>query len=149
PDAWRKLLAFSAEAAADGAPITPQVHGRTVSLLLGLQTFHPFTWVPSWSQVGLFPWVEQVERLPELRDQMVDEAKALEDNAIVMGFLHPSRISVLGAPPNYEPTAADSVAGIAAARGRPVWEVLFDLLLSDGGRELLNAPVLNYTDGNL
>src|SRR3954467_9624051 len=29
PDAWRKLLSFSAQAAADGAPITPQVHGRT------------------------------------------------------------------------------------------------------------------------
>jgi N-acyl-D-aspartate/D-glutamate deacylase len=27
--------------------------------------------------------------------------------------------------------------------------VLYDLLLVDGGRELLNAPILNYTEGNL
>ena len=33
----------------------------------------------------------------------------------------------------------------AARNGRR----LYDLLLADGGRELLNAPVLNYTDGNL
>jgi N-acyl-D-aspartate/D-glutamate deacylase len=29
------------------------------------------------------------------------------------------------------------------------WELLLELLLQDGGRELLNAPVLNYTDGTL
>src|SRR5439155_246345 len=86
PELWRKLLAFSADAAAEGAPITPQVHGRTVSLLLGLQTFHPFTWVPSWSEIGLLPWAEQVDRLPALRDQLVAEARSLEDNPIVMGF---------------------------------------------------------------
>ena len=149
PEAWRKLLSFSADAAAEGAPITPQVHGRTVSLLLGLQTFHPFTWVPSWPEIGLLPWAEQVDRLPALRDQLVAEARSLEDNPIVMGFMNPARIYVLGDPPNYEPSPADSVLGIAGAQGRPVWEVLFDLLLSDGGRELLNAPVLNYTDGNL
>ncbi len=38
---------------------------------------------------------------------------------------------------------------MAAARGVPVWELLLDLMLVDGGRELLNSPVLNYTDGNL
>jgi N-acyl-D-aspartate/D-glutamate deacylase len=149
PELWRKLLAFSADAAAEGAPITPQVHGRTVSLLLGLQTFHPFTWVPSWKEIGLLPWSEQLERMPAMRDRLVEEAATLEDNPIVMGFMHPARIFVLGDPPNYEPTPADSVAGIAAAQGRGMWDVLFDLLLSDGGRELLNAPVLNYSDGNL
>src|SRR5436190_2270448 len=137
PEAWRTLLSFSADAAAEGAPITPQVHGRTVSLLLGLQTFHPFTWVPSWREIGLLPWTEQVERLPALRDQLVAEARTLEDNPIVMGFMNPARIYVLGDPPNYEPSPADSVFGMAEAQGRPVWEVLFDLLLSDGGRELL------------
>ena len=149
PDAWRKLLAFSADAAAEGAPITPQVHGRTVSLLLGLQTFHPFNFCPSWATIGLLPWREQAARLPELREQLVAEARTLEDDPIISGFMHPSRIFVLGDPPNYEPTRADSVAGMAEAQGRSMWEVLFELLLVDGGRELLNSPVLNYTAGNL
>jgi len=149
PDAWRKLLAFSAEAAADGSPITPQVHGRTVSLLLGLQTFHPFNFCPTWSEVGLYPWAEQAARLPALRERFVTEARALENDPIISGFMHPSRIFVLGDPPNYEPSRADSVAGIAEAQGRNMWDVLFDLLLVDGGRELLNSPVLNYTEGNL
>jgi N-acyl-D-aspartate/D-glutamate deacylase len=38
---------------------------------------------------------------------------------------------------------------MAAAKGVDEWELLLDLMLVDGGRELLNAPVLNYSDGNL
>jgi N-acyl-D-aspartate/D-glutamate deacylase len=56
---------------------------------------------------------------------------------------------VLGDPPNYEPGSADSVAGIAAARSADVWATFLELLLVDGGRELLNSPVLNYSHGNL
>ncbi len=51
--------------------------------------------------------------------------------------------------PTTSPAPTDSVAGIAAARGADVWETFLDLLLVDGGRELLNCPVLNYSDGNL
>lgn len=151
PEAWRKLLAFSADAAAEGAPITPQVHGRTVSLLLGLQTFHPFNFCASWAEIGLLPWAERAVRMRdgELRGRLVAEAAGLEDDPIISGFMHPSRIFVLGDPPDYEPPVSRSVAAIAAVEGRSQWDVLYDLLLVDGGRELLNAPVLNYSDGNL
>jgi N-acyl-D-aspartate/D-glutamate deacylase len=30
-----------------------------------------------------------------------------------------------------------------------VWATFLDLLLDDGGRELLNSPILNYSNGNL
>ncbi|MEY2449211.1 MAG: hypothetical protein QOH79_2687 [Acidimicrobiaceae bacterium] len=152
PDAWRKLLELAAEAARDGAPISPQVHGRTVSLLLGLQTFHPFNFCPAWASIGLLPWAEQAARMRDdgaLRERLVTEAVALEGDPIVSGFMHPSRIFVLGDPPDYEPPPARSVTAIAAAEGRTPWDVLYDLLLVDGGRELLNAPILNYTEGNL
>jgi N-acyl-D-aspartate/D-glutamate deacylase len=66
-----------------------------------------------------------------------------------MGFMRPNRVFVLGDPPDYEPPRSSSVAAIAAARGQGIWETFLDLLLVDGGRELLNSPVLNYTDGNL
>jgi N-acyl-D-amino-acid deacylase len=152
PDAWRKLLELAGEAARDGAPISPQVHGRTVSLLLGLQTFHPFNFCPTWASIGLYPWAEQAVRMrddPSLRARLVTEAVALEGDPIVSGFMHPSRIFVLGDPPDYEPPASRSVAAIAVAERRTQWEVLYDLLLVDGGRELLNAPILNYSEGNL
>ena len=40
-----------------GVAVRPQVHGRTVSILLGFQTFHPFNFTAAWGEtgVGLLP----------------------------------------------------------------------------------------------
>jgi N-acyl-D-amino-acid deacylase len=154
PTSWKRLLDLAAAAAADGVAIRPQVHGRTVSLLLGFQTFHPLAFTDAWGEagLGLLPWPEQVARIqgdPALRERIVADAKQLRGNPIVMGFMRPQGIYVLGDPPVYEPGPERSASGIAAARGLDEWEVLLDLFLEDGGRQLLNSPVLNYTDGNL
>jgi N-acyl-D-aspartate/D-glutamate deacylase len=154
PTSWRRLLDLADEAHAEGVPVRPQVHGRTVSLLLGFQTFHPLQFTAAWGEhgLGLLPWTEQVARIeadPELRARLVRDAGALRDDPIVTGFMHPSRIYVLGDPPQYEPGFERSATALAAARGVDEWELLLELLLQDGGRELLNAPVLNYTDGSL
>lgn len=150
PDLWRRLLDLTA--AAPG--VHPQVHGRTVSILLGLSTFHPFTFTPAWGAtgIGLLPWREQVARIgadPDLRATLVRQARALDDDPIVQGFMGPARVYLLGDPPDYEPGPDRSVAAIAAATGADVWETFLDLLLVDEGRELLNSPVLNYSHGNL
>ena len=154
PEHWRVLLDKAAAANAAGAPVRPQAHGRTVSILLGFQTFHPFNFTPAWSTalLGFASWDEQVARIttdPDLRDALLRDMHAIADDPAVRGFMNPKHVYVLGDPPDYEPTADRSVVGIAAARGADVWETFLDLLLVDGGRELLNSPVLNYTDGNL
>jgi N-acyl-D-aspartate/D-glutamate deacylase len=151
PDAYRKMLDLAALAAAEGVPVRPQVHGRTVALLLGLQTFHPLNFAPSWSELGLLPLAEQVARLRDgsVRARLLADMAALADDPIINGFMHPSRIFPLGDPPDYEPSAADSVAAVAAREGRSPWEVLYDSLLRDEGRELHYAPLLNYSDGTL
>lgn len=153
PDQWRKLLDLAAQAVAAGVPVRPQVTARTVSSLLGFQTFHPFSFSPAWSEaaLGLMPWTEQVARIgaePGLRERLVDGARAME-NEPFQGFMAPDRTYVLGDPPNYEPSPSDSVGAIAAARGAEAWDTFLDLLLEDGGRQLLNAPVLNYSNGDL
>jgi N-acyl-D-aspartate/D-glutamate deacylase len=151
PKAWRLMLDLAADAAADGVAVHPQVHGRTVSLLLGLQTFHPFNFAPSWAPLGFLSVPEQAARLgdPALRAALIGDMAALEGDPIVSGFMHPSRIFRLGNPPNYEPAPESSVTAIATREGRNPWDVLYDYLLIDDGRELLNAPLLNYSDGNL
>ena len=153
PVQWRRLLDLVGAANASGARVKPQVHGRTVSLLLGLQTFHALQFTPAWNELGmgLLGWEEQYRRLTdgEVRRRIVAELSSLDDDPVVMGFMDPARTYVLGDPPQYEPGPDRSVDRIAAAQGRDRWEVLYDMLLVDGGRELLNAPVLNYSDGNL
>ena len=152
--AWRRQLDLAAEAAAEGVPLRPQVHGRTVSILLGFSTFHPFNFTPAWGDtgVGLLPWEEQVARItaePSLRERLVRELAAMAADPIISGLMHPKRIYILGDPPDYEPGPERSVLGIAAERGLDMWEMLLELMLADGGRELLNSPVLNYSDGTL
>lgn len=150
PEAWRRLLDLAGAAAAEGAAVSPQVHGRTVSLLLGHQTFHPFNFAPSWAEVAMLSPGEQLVCLadPERRRRLVAEME-VTDSPIVRGFMRPDRIFPLGDPPDYEPPPEASVAALARRQGRSPWEVLYDTIFSNGGLELLNAPILNYTDRNL
>jgi N-acyl-D-amino-acid deacylase len=151
PDDWRRMLELCDEAAREGARVRPQVHARTTSLLLGLSTFHPFSFVPSWAELADRPIPELVALLrdPVRRARLVAEMEAMADDPIVDGFMNPQRMFLLGDPPDYEPPADASVAAMAARAGRSPWDQLYDLLLADDGRELLNSPVLNYADGNL
>src|SRR3954470_20744026 len=145
PEAWRRQLDLAAEAAAEGVPLRPQVHGRTVSILLGFSTFHPFNFTAAWGDtgLGLMAWPEQVARIanePELRSLLVKELAALGNDPIIRGFMNPKHVYMLGDPPDYEPGPDRSVAAIAAANGADMWDTLMDLMLGDGGRELLNSP---------
>jgi N-acyl-D-aspartate/D-glutamate deacylase len=151
PDDWRRMLELAAAAATEGAAVRPQVHARTVSLLIGLTTLHPFLFVPSWQELSARPRREQVALLadPARRARLVTELTAMADDPIVAGFMDPARMFVLGDPPDYEPPPESSVAALAAREGVSAWEKLYDLLVARDGRELLNSPVLNYADGTL
>jgi N-acyl-D-amino-acid deacylase len=151
PEAWRAQLELAARAVAAGAPVRPQVHGRTVSILLGHQTLHPFVFGPSWATIAMLPRAEQLVRLQtdtDLRAKLIAELEALPDDPVLSAFMSVRRIFPLGDPPDYEPGAAASVAGIAERERRSPIEVLYNLLFADG-LELLNSPVANYGDGNL
>jgi N-acyl-D-aspartate/D-glutamate deacylase len=151
PDLWRELLAECARAVAGGAPLRPQVHARTTSLLLGLSTFHPFSFTPTWSEIALYPPSEQAARMadPDFRARAIEQMHATADDPIVAGFMTPERLFALGDPPDYEPPADRSIAARAAQAGCSPWELLYDELRHDDGRELMNAPILNYAAGNL
>ncbi len=153
PNQWRKLLDLVDEADRAGANVQPQVHGRTVSLLLGLATFHPAQFTQGWAELGLglMEHDEQARTMgePAVRERLLAELVALEDDPVVMGFMNPANTYLLGDPPEYEPGQERCIATIAEREGRSKWEVLLDALLTDGGTELLNAPVLNYSNGNL
>ncbi|MFV0315804.1 MAG: N-acyl-D-amino-acid deacylase family protein [Microthrixaceae bacterium] len=153
PTQWRHLLDLVATARSGGADVRPQVHGRTVTLLLGLHTFHAAQFTPAWGELGLglMDHADQLRTMsqPAVRERLVAELVELEHDPIVMGFMDPARTYLLGDPPQYEPSPDRSIAAIAEASGKSKWEVLIDALLADDGDELLNAPVLNYSDGNL
>ncbi len=151
PDQWRRILDLCGQAVSEGVPLRPQVHARTTSLLLGLSTFHPFSFTPGWSEIALLPVEDQLARMadPDFRRRGLEEMAALEDDPIVAGFMQPDTIFQLGDPPDYEPAPDQSVAARARADGRSAWDLLYELLMVNEGAELLNSPVLNFSDGTL
>jgi len=149
PLAWKRMLDLCTEAQAEGANVRPQVAGRPVNLLLGLQTFHPFAYCPSWGELGFLPVPERVARMrdPELRARLLVEAAQI-DKAFAQ-FLDPERIFPMAAEPNYEPPKDTSLAAQARREGRTADEVFYDQLMEENGESLVMRPLLNYTDFNL
>jgi N-acyl-D-aspartate/D-glutamate deacylase len=149
PASYRRMLDLCAQAQAEGSLVIPQVAARPVNLLLGLQTFHPFAYCPSWGGLGFLPLEEKVAALrdPELRSRLLAEVG--EVDPALMQFLDPERVVAMGAVPDYEPDLADTIAARARARGVTPMEEYLDALLADEGRALIMRPLLNYTDFDL
>lgn len=155
PRQWRRQLELLDDAQRRGLPVRGQVAPRAVGLLLGVSgTLHPFMSKPSYLRIADLPLDERVRRMrdPALRARILAEASAdLPERVpdfVKRVFARLDRLYPLGDPPDYEPTAADSVAGRAARLGVDPHALLYDLLLERDGRELLFAPAANYVDGD-
>jgi len=151
PDQWRDMLRLSQEAIAEGAELRAQVGGRPLNLLIGLQTFHPFSFKPAYQAIADLPLAERVARMhdPEVRAAILSGRPADEDPLLQFVGASLDRIYPMGEPPDYEPTADQSIEAIAKREGRPADDVLYDLLLRHDGRELLMFALLGYSYGSL
>jgi N-acyl-D-amino-acid deacylase len=151
PDQWREVLRLAQEAIAEGADLRPQVGGRPLNLLLGLQTFHPFTSRPTYKRLADLPLAERVARLrdPSVKAAILAEEPEGEDPIRLLVSASLDRIYPMGEPPDYEPPAESSVEAIGRREGRDPAEVLYDLMLRHDGRELLMFALLGYSRGSL
>jgi N-acyl-D-aspartate/D-glutamate deacylase len=147
PDQWKKMLDLASEAYDEGVPIRPQVAGRPLGLLLGLQTFHPLSKRPSFSPLLELPLDEKVAAMrdPELRARIIAESPSHDDAMAFIG-MGLDRIFKLGEPPDYEPAPDQSIGELAKRAGADPTEYLYDLLLENEGRELLLRPLLGYSN---
>jgi N-acyl-D-aspartate/D-glutamate deacylase len=153
PDRFRELLAGIGRWNAAGAQAKAQVAVRPIGVLLGLAASAcPLMWSPTYRSLLSMPVAARAAELrtPDVRAKVLAEhgaAEARDFGALIhSGY---DRIYPLTDPPDYEPTAERSVAGLAASAGRPAQEVLYDLLLEDDGARLLYLPLMNYARGNL
>ncbi|MSO79488.1 MAG: D-aminoacylase, partial [Acidimicrobiia bacterium] len=111
PDQWKKMLDLAGEAYDEGVPIRPQIAGRPLGLLLGLQTFHPLRGRPSYDPLDALPLDEKVAAMrdPDLRARILSESPAADDRMAFIG-MGLDRIFKLGEPPDYEPAPDQSLA---------------------------------------
>ena len=148
PDAWRDALDRSLEALEDGAELYPQVAARGISILLTLRGRHPFIHAASYRELDDLDWAERAEAMrdPQRREKILSEVEAPD---AALGFIMWDKLYPMTDPPNYEPTADQSVAALSEAANQTALEFAYDFLSQGDGQNVLFAPLFNYANGNL
>ena len=122
PELWRKQLAASLEACAEGARLFPQIAGRPTGILSGHHTtlclFSEFpAYVELRARCGSTAELATALADPEVRRSIVSWTPSSPAQADAMAKAY-ERTFILGNPPDYEPGHERSLAGLAAASGR-------------------------------
>lgn len=154
PYQYRDVLDYITKANEDGLPIHAQVGSRALGVLLGLEcTLHPFFLNPVWQTISHLPVAEQAERMAD--PQMRAAILAAQTDEVAQNLPGGMRIHRYDAMyeldefPNYEPEAKDSIQSRAERAGRAPDDVVYDILIKDGGRGMIQQPFSNYFEGNL
>jgi len=154
PELWREQLDAVRAANAAGARLVPQVAARPGGMLLGVSSYHGLMRRPTFRR--LEESLSQEELLVELRKPEVkaailaeqdlppDPHRQFETLTESTPFMF-GRIFPLAGTLDYEPTEAQSIAGIAAATGRDPWEVMYDHIANG---ELLLGAFTNYAQAS-
>lgn len=152
PDGWRGLLAWLHHANDEGLPLTAQVAGRPVGLMLSFETtLNPFIGTAAFQKVRNLPFEEKIEALrqPELRQTILDDVAQGRVSPGAKGLLQFGKTFVLGDPPDYEQDPSQSVGAQAERAGVDAAGFAYDRLLENGGRSFLYYPFMNYAQGSL
>jgi N-acyl-D-aspartate/D-glutamate deacylase len=154
PQRWRRLIKAVHEARAEGLPLSAQMAGRPIGVMMGIGTaLNPFTVRPSYKALESLPIEEQRKRLrdPQTRAAILADKPSEAEIAKLAQFRQVvakkfDRFYVMGNPPDYEPGPEKSVAAIAEREGRSPEEVAYDYIV--GENQYLYFPVVNYVTGD-
>ena len=156
PDGWRPWFDLARRANASGATLRPQVASRCISVLMGHQLrTNPLAYSPTYRELAPLALADRLVRLdtPSIRARIVGELASEADagqpgprDRLTLGDFE--EVFPLKDPPDYEPDAHESVAAMASRLRRDPWELVYELMLGSGGKELLLRPTLNYGRGS-
>ena len=135
PQLWRTTRQQMHEARAAGLSINAQVGCRPIVVMMGLETTtNPFSSHPAWPQLADLSPASRFERLQhdaELRHALLTQLPDDEHTRKVRDWM--PRTYIVDESFDYEPPNEKSIASLAAATGRSVWEVALDAMMSNGG----------------
>jgi len=150
---WRELLDWAAAANDAGLPIKAQVLSRAIGVLLGHElTLNTFYTTETYAALSRLPLEEKLGELrkPEVRARILAEAVD-PDPTIVLGRLARDfgQMFLLGDPPDYEQPFEQNIASRAQRLGVTPEELVYDLMMERGGRNMLYVTLCNYVHGSL
>ena len=155
------LAALTLENAA-GIRLKAQVAPRAIGGLHSLEgSINPFMTRPSYRAIAHLPHAERVAAMadPALRARILSEPD-IPISDLVMSVTpraaewgkDPIRMAqrtfLMGPEPDYEQPIEQSLFGLSQASGRSGEEILYDHLLTEGGRGQVFVPVMNYVESD-
>ncbi|MFT4517715.1 MAG: N-acyl-D-amino-acid deacylase [Halioglobus sp.] len=148
-----KQLDYCRVANAAGAQLIPHIGARPVNILLSWDgTIHPFSFYTNYGPLSLMSHEERLAELqkPEVRAAILAEELPLMGDdfmdTICGGF---EKLYELGNPPNYEPGPEDSIAVKAGEAGITPQEYCYDLMMKNGGKNVVYFPCFGYGANDL
>ncbi|HSG92010.1 MAG TPA: amidohydrolase family protein [Pseudomonadales bacterium] len=149
-----RIYRMAEEAKAEGMEIRPQMAARPTGVLHGLQSsFHVFIGHPTYAaEIAKLPLEDKVARMQDadVKSRILAEQSQIPRRAMTKSLDDLLwQVFPLGENPDYEQPKENSVAGIAAARGVDAFEVMYDLLVGNDGKELFYQPLGGYDAYNL
>ena len=153
PDLWRRAFQVGDAARKHGIELRPQTLGRMQSILVGLETAHPFAYRPTYRALIGLPLAERIAQLrnPDIRARILGEKSGTpsDDDPFSGLFSYaPDRIFPIESTPDYEPGPEKSLAALARAKGCDPMAFLYDGLLEGEGQRLYLYAVANYHAGD-
>ncbi|MEM9333658.1 MAG: amidohydrolase family protein [Pseudomonadota bacterium] len=162
PNQWRKILKETERLNADGVDFRVQVAPRAIGVFNGLQcTFHPVLAQPAYLAIRDKPLHERVAimRDPAFKSRcLADPPMQLSGPSSsvppivdrIIGDIEnvAFRLFRLGAEPDYEQSAEQSLGAEAKRDGVPIMDKLYDVCLELDGRQLIYFPIYNYINFN-
>ena len=149
---WKELMGYADEAMAAGLSIRPVVPPRSIGLLLGLEgSQNPFSGTPTYKSLAHLPLSQRVKAMqdPAVRAKILSEDPIAGSTFPLIKRLMYTQMFRFGNPPNYMPKREESVEALAEAQGRTAPDVAYDILIEDGGRNFIYAPLVNYFNFDL
>lgn len=139
-----KVYGLAEKARCDGMNVRPQTGARPLGILHGLQSrLNIFADLPTYKrEIEKLPLAGKVAAMqqPEIRAALLSEVTPGLDS--LGGDL--SNLFPLGENPQYEPNRDQSVAALAEAKGVSPEEMMYDLLIRDGGIEMFYRPWTDF-----
>lgn len=153
PMLWREVMASIARENAAGGKVKAQVFNRPVGIILGLESgHHPFSGHPLFRErLAKLPLDRRVAamREPDVRTALLTHDGSAPNPLAAVATSRWNRMFRMSDPADYEPDLSTSVEALAAARGVPPIEAIYDMMLEDGGRTKFLVAATGYGKGNL